>query len=74
MALQIIGGTVASTQIVDCAMLGSALLLMKLDNRAALAEFVSSVLGDLLKYDRQHHSDLLTTLTTYSRFNSNNGG
>jgi DNA-binding PucR family transcriptional regulator len=72
MALQIIGGTGAGNQIVDCAMLGSALLLMKLDNRVELAEFVSSVLGDLIKYDRQHHSDLLTTLTTYSRFNCNN--
>lgn len=71
MALQIIGGT-GPNQIVDCAMLGSALLLMKLDNRAELAEFVGTVLGDLIKYDRQHHSDLLATLTTYSRFNCNN--
>ena len=72
MALQIIGGTEAGSQVVDCALLGSALLLMKLDNRAELAEFVNSVLGDLIKYDRQHHSDLLATLTTYSRFNCNN--
>lgn len=70
LALQIIGGT--SNQIVDCSLLGSALLLMKLDNRAELAEFVNSVLGELMKYDKQHHSDLLTTLTTYSRFNCNN--
>ncbi len=72
MALQIIGGTGSGNQVVDCSLLGSAILLMKLDNRAELAEFVSTVLGDLMKYDRQHHSDLLTTLTTYSRFNSNN--
>lgn len=71
LALQMMGGSGTGGKVLDCALLGSALLLLKLENKAELVEFVSSVLGELIKYDRQHQSNLLATLTTYSRCNCN---
>jgi DNA-binding PucR family transcriptional regulator len=67
LALQLMGGAGSRNKVLDCSLLGSALLLLKLEDKAELFEFVNSVLGALIKYDEQHRSSLLATLITYSR-------
>ncbi len=69
-ALQMVGTISNSTQMIDCNKLGAALLLLKLSDRAELLELVNNVLGKLIYYDHQHHSNLLETLAIYSKNNS----
>lgn len=70
LALQIMGGTSTPGKVLDCSQLGAALLLLKIENKAELFEFVGLVLGNLIRYDRQHHSNLINTLNVYSKCNS----
>lgn len=70
LALQIMGGTSAPGKMLDCSQLGAALLLLKIENKAELLEFVGLVLGNLIRYDQQHHSNLIATLSVFSQCNS----
>ncbi len=70
LSLQITGGATNPGKVVDCSALGSALLLLKVEDKAELVEFVDSVLGNLIKYDQQHQSNLINTLQTYCKCNS----
>ena len=70
LSLQIMGGAANPGKVVDCSSLGSALLLLKVEDKGELLEFVEAVLGNLIKYDRQHQSNLINTLQTYSKCNS----
>ncbi|HEX2914738.1 MAG TPA: helix-turn-helix domain-containing protein [Chloroflexia bacterium] len=69
LALQMMGGATTPGKIVDCSQLGSALLLLKIQDNDTLFRFVEEVLGQIIRYDHKHRSNLLETLQTYSKYN-----